>query len=387
MSHDAGMNISEVEQLGALLKRSSHDLKNVIAQLEKIVGAAGWVGPVSGRFKQQWWPNHRGALASASSMLAEFGELARSNAREQAQASAANAALAGGAVAGLTIPDMKPQSPSAGRLDTEAERLKLMSKADAYLNNPRMSRQFPLAMDQLREWRTRIGDDVPSEVEAAQLERYLAAIQLANYQVGIVRDAARLGFAEFVEMAKAAGSAATGSVGGDVTLIKGLTELVSERVDGFVESTVIDPAVDVTMDNMADYLAGSAARSFDEKLAGMAATAQSTDVVCFSDPSKLALGNYQTASLSIEQARITGDTADAFNPLTGDGSLIDSALRTGLKVLPGVGGAAGTALDLAGMAGSSAQASWRYEAGVMAFEVVAQQFTEFDRMTRDVFKL
>lgn len=103
MSHDAGMNIAEVEQLAALLKRSSQELHGVVTELEKIVGNAAWVGPVSSRFKQQWWPKHRGQLTAASGALAQFGDVARANAQEQRRASDA-----GTAVGSALLPPLLP---------------------------------------------------------------------------------------------------------------------------------------------------------------------------------------------------------------------------------------------------------------------------------------
>lgn len=103
MSHDAGMNIAEVEQLAALLKRSSQELHGVVTQLEKIVGNAAWAGPVSSRFKQQWWPKHRGQLTAASGALSQFGDVARANAQEQRRASDA-----GTAVGSALLPPLLP---------------------------------------------------------------------------------------------------------------------------------------------------------------------------------------------------------------------------------------------------------------------------------------
>lgn len=91
MTIDAGMNIAEVEQLAAILNEKSKQLQAVLGRIDRVVAIAGWVGPTSIRFKGQWWPTNRRSIAAAATGLSDFAKLALENARQQREASDAQA--------------------------------------------------------------------------------------------------------------------------------------------------------------------------------------------------------------------------------------------------------------------------------------------------------
>ena len=82
-----GMNVAEVESLGAKLKESASRLESWIGSLDQQVGSSPWSGADALRFRNDWWPRHKGHLLGAIGDLAGFGQSALNNAAEQRQAS------------------------------------------------------------------------------------------------------------------------------------------------------------------------------------------------------------------------------------------------------------------------------------------------------------
>lgn len=381
-----GADSDALDAAATQLDQAADQLDRSAGQLASTLRGLQWLGNVAVAFSDVWGSRHHPGMQRTAVFLRENAATLRRQARDQRAASGSDGAV--GTRPGFSVPAvMPPLSPSHGRRDSEEERQSLMRNMDAMLKNPRYLSEFPDAMAKLAAWRAEFGDRLPTEAEAAQLERYLAAIKLANYQVQIVRDASELAEGEFAEMVKAGGSALTGEVGGEFGVKAAITGFAKDQIDGLVDSNVMDPIYNHVAGSMADVLAGAAAGTFDAKLAAMFDSARSTNVVMNNDPSQLAFLNYETSASAIEVARATGDIADAFNPLTGDGSVVDSLLRNGLKMVPGAGQVASKTLDVAAIAGASAQAGYHYEAGVAALDVVMKQMSQFDQMTSDVFGL
>lgn len=86
-----GMNVEEVRRLGDDLARYADQLEQLATRLEREVANARWSGPNAERFKHVWWPKHRSTLRSTASALRGFGDSAKNNANEQADASNAGA--------------------------------------------------------------------------------------------------------------------------------------------------------------------------------------------------------------------------------------------------------------------------------------------------------
>ena len=261
------------------------------------------------------------------------------------------------------------------------------------LSSPTMEARFPKGLQMLKEWRESFGDRVPTPEEAAQFERYLAALAMANYQYAAVRDAAEMAIDQFTQMAKAAGDAADGVVGmaggpsgvAD-TVMGGATDILK----GAFDSKFVDPSLSAFGGMSATHFADVAAAGMDSQFADMLAHARGTTTVMHTNPIQLAYINYDAYSGALANAQATSDIADSLNILTGDGGVVDSALRTSLHAalhfVPG-GEAVGTGLDVASIAGSTAQAGYHYDAGVTALAAAMGAATEFTRFSTQTLGL
>lgn len=110
MAIDQGMNIAEVEALGATLRQSADNLDRFASILDTLVKSAAWQGPTAIKFKTQWWPQHRTRLRQIQSDVRGFSQSALNNAGEQRKASDS----AGSSVAG-------PSGVSSDRLSAITE--------------------------------------------------------------------------------------------------------------------------------------------------------------------------------------------------------------------------------------------------------------------------
>ena len=107
----------------------------------------------------------------------------------------------------------------------------------------------------------------------------------------------------------------------------------------------------------------------DAALVEMEARLRGQDAVGYVDPTKLITNQYQTYNDDGALAAHTAEYAEAFNPLTGDGSALDSALRGSLKVL--TGGTAAKVLDGLEVVGGGAQAAYHFRSGVESLHVAS----------------
>ena len=82
-----GMNVEEVQRLGADLQAKADEIRQVVSRINGLVQGVTWVGPVASRFKDEWWPGHQARLSSVAGDLHGFGQSALNNAAEQLEAS------------------------------------------------------------------------------------------------------------------------------------------------------------------------------------------------------------------------------------------------------------------------------------------------------------
>lgn len=84
-----GMEVDQVAAAGKALKDRSAEIDSVVAKLDGIVRTmpSVWDGPDSQQFVNDWWPDHKRMLVSASTRVAGLGQSALNNASEQREAS------------------------------------------------------------------------------------------------------------------------------------------------------------------------------------------------------------------------------------------------------------------------------------------------------------
>ena len=125
-----GMNVEEVQRLGADLQAKAEEIRQVVSRINGLVQGVTWVGPDASRFKDQWWPGHQSRLSAVAGDLHGFGQSALNNASEQLDASGGASTGGGGrSVPGSPVPGNPvpggPAQPGGGSLPgagrTEAE--------------------------------------------------------------------------------------------------------------------------------------------------------------------------------------------------------------------------------------------------------------------------
>lgn len=388
MSQMTGADADALDAAAEQLTLAADELDASASSLASTLGAVRWLGAVSIRFSDLWSSQHNPRMSKTSGFLRDAARDLRGQASDQRRAAESNGSPRTAPVAAAIAPGVT--APKPGRLETDAARQAILKRADTMLKNDRYLTQFPGAMAEVRRWRDSFGDRVPTEAEAAQFERYLAAIVMANYQVRIVTDAATLAMNEFTAMAESAEDAATGAMsvasGGDgIGRVPGaILGFAGDLIDGAVDSEIKGPLIDGAVSLTADQLGAVAASNMDAQLAAMAGQAHSTEVTMHNNPFAVAFTGYQASASQIEVAQATGDIAEAFSLLTGDGSVVDSALRNSLSALPGLGQTVSGVMDIGAIAGSSAQAQYHYEAGMMALEVAMGGMQNFANFTNNV---
>lgn len=84
-----GMDVDAVEAAGRQLQAKAQSIDAVVANLDKTVASLSgvWDGKDAHAFINEWWPDHRKALAAASTSVAGLGQSALNNASEQRKAS------------------------------------------------------------------------------------------------------------------------------------------------------------------------------------------------------------------------------------------------------------------------------------------------------------
>lgn len=80
-----GMDVDLVETASRELKQRASDINSLVGQIEGTVHhlLSIWDGPDAKTFVEQWWPDHKKQLLTASSTIEGLGQSAWNNAQEQ----------------------------------------------------------------------------------------------------------------------------------------------------------------------------------------------------------------------------------------------------------------------------------------------------------------
>lgn len=80
-----GMDADLVESASRELKARAGDINTIVSELDRLVNGllSIWDGPDAKTFVQQWWPEHKKQLVSASTTIEGLGQSAWNNAQEQ----------------------------------------------------------------------------------------------------------------------------------------------------------------------------------------------------------------------------------------------------------------------------------------------------------------
>lgn len=80
-----GMDVEAVESASKQLKARGADIDTLVANIDKLVhGLTGiWDGKDATTFVNDWWPQHKKSLLSASQNIKGLGQSAWNNAQEQ----------------------------------------------------------------------------------------------------------------------------------------------------------------------------------------------------------------------------------------------------------------------------------------------------------------
>lgn len=375
-----GADAEQLDRAASALSASADQLETESTSLHQVLKGVTWLGTIATRFLSMFEGQQQPQMRASAAFIRDAAASLRLQAAQQRRASAAST----GALRPITAATAPTRT---SRLDDAAFRKGLLTRADRMMSSATMQQRFPHGIALLQQWRDSFGDRVPTAQEAGQFERYLAALAMANYQYASVRDAAQMAFDQFTQMAKSADGAAKGLVGmagGPSGTAETLLGGASDLLKGAVESKFIDPALGALGGMTATHFADVAAAGMDAQLAGMLAAAKGTTTVMHTNPIQLAYINYDAYSGKLANAQASSDIGDSLNILTGDGSVLDSALRTGIHLVPIFGQAVGGVLDVGAIAGSSAQAGYHYSAGTAALSAAlgaASEFTRFSTQT------
>jgi hypothetical protein len=378
-----GADAAALDRAATELNAAADSLDTESAALHRALTGVAWLGAIATRFIALFEGQHRSRMHSTAGFLRDAANSLRVQAEQQRTASSGGS----GSAAPVIAPIVTPPAGSH-RLDGVEARKALLVKADNILKNTSFADHFPQGVEELREWRESFGDRVPTAAEAAQLERYIAALNMANYQYRIVHDAIQLSIDEFTAMARAAGSSIGGAAGLGPSSVAGtIVHGAADLFMGALDSKIYSPTLSNLSEMNATQFADRAAAGMDSQLAAMADHAKTSAAVMYSDPTKVAFTGYEASMSRIDMARATSDIAGAFDIATGDGSVVDSVLRTSLHLVPGVGQVAAGTLDIAAIAGSSAQAGYHAQAGAIALAVAVDASKQFSEFTANVVDL
>lgn len=380
-----GADAESLDRAVGALRLAADQLDADSAGLHKTLKGVTWLGAIATRFLALFEGQHQPRMHATAGFIRDAASSLQAQADQQRTASGATSGSVASGTVGLGTMAVAPST----RLDDETVRKGLLVKADKMLKNQSFQDRFPQGIEELRTWRQSFGDRIPTAEESAQFERYLAALNMANYQYRIVHDAAQMSLDEFTAMARAAGSSVGGAAGlGALSSVAGTILRGAADVSmGAIDSKVFSPTLSGLSELNATQFANVAAATMDGQLAAMVSHAKTTAAVMHTDPTKLAFTSYEVCSSKLDEARATGEIANSFDLLTGDGGVLDSVLRTSIHLVPGVGTVVAKTLDVGAIAGSSAQAGYHAQAGAMALQVALNASHEFTRFTTDVLHL
>lgn len=388
-----GANADELERLAAEFRRAADDLDRDGGLMTQLLNNISWIGDVAGKFLNGWSGVQLPKIGLSTRFLREAADDLERNAREQRGASEGGTGVVG-TVGGTESSSGGP--PRSDRLDTAEARAEVLGKAETWLRDGTTAQSvFPQTHRRLQAWLAELQTGDPSAQEVAAFDSYLAMLKLANIQRSVVADAATHAFEQFIESAKAGASSVEGLVGlpgeldGGLSATNELAERMFDQVisaaggevdgairDGLYAATGLTQAGPAAM--VARYMADA-----DAALIEMEAAFRSQDGIGHVSPTKLVTTQYDVFNGHGAMAAQKADYAEAFTPLTGDGSALDTALRGGLKVL--TGGVAAKALDGLAVVGGGAQASYHFQSGVESLSVassgVDSLYAAFDMVT------
>ena len=359
---DMAMYGADVVQLRTLAQRmdlASRSLDSIAASLHSQVQGARWEGADGVRFSSDWSRQYRPDLREVARRLDDAAKLIRRNATDQERASSS---------AG---PSTQSTVKRSDRLDPPTERRAELAKQGKYLANADIAREsLPNAFKKAQAWYDELIQGDPTAEEVAAFESYMAMIKLAHRQKEIVRMSAEHAYDQFVEAGKAGAGVIGTAVGAGDAPDGGLADQAFEKVLDMQRGDIADAATDPLQHAVgavgADAMVQNYLLDAHAMLADLEADFRAIDRVGFSDPDDLMNAQYSNYDGMREVAADKALLADAFTPLTGDGSHLDSALRGGLEIIGGP--AAKSALDGLGIVGGSAQAGFHVEGRSASFE-------------------
>ena len=79
----AGMNPDEMERVAHELARIADEMERSVAQVGARVTSAPWEGSDARRFKDQWWPEHRGNVVEVARGIRALAAAAMNEASQQ----------------------------------------------------------------------------------------------------------------------------------------------------------------------------------------------------------------------------------------------------------------------------------------------------------------
>jgi uncharacterized protein YukE len=378
MAINHGMNVEEIEAFGNRLQQHfATRLHGIADEIETVVGqtSTSWAGPDGERFRG-WWPAKRGMLRAAADDIHGFGQSALNNAAEQRMASGAESLSSGGGSVGV------PAAPGVStrrsdRLDSMEARHAVLDHEGKWLGAAGPTREFPDAMRLANEWHQELLAGDPTAAEVAGFENYMALIKVANLQRIVVRNAAEHAFEQFAASAEAGAGVMTAAPGlhengGGMLSERGsLGSAVFAEVLSFgggqVSSLVSASGVASLDGSGVDLVMGQYSADANASLVHLEGHFRATDSVGFGKPIDLANTQYEVYDGALNIAMSDADRADAFTPITGDGSVLDGALRGTLKVV--TGGTAAKALDAMEVVGGGAKAGYHFSSGVKSLQV------------------
>lgn len=360
-----GADAGQLRLLAGRFEQTADALEQTQAALRSHLHASPWNGSDADRFRGDWDTSHRSALAGAALCLRDAAGTLRRNADEQTAASAADSASISHAAAGSPSGSAPASEKRSTRLDTPEAQQQLLSRESIYLRNAGSRSQFPDAFARADEWLHELQSGTPSPEELASFEKYMILVKVANMQRSAVHDAATMAIDQYTQMAESAGGALSGGFGlhGDGDIVDGLISGAQGIATDAAKSAAIDPLIGAMTEYDAEALSQRYTAQADALLSQYAASHHGPSSIGFAPPGNIITPAIEAFNSRVDVIRSTADMAEAFTPLTGDGSVLDSGLRTIVSLAPG-----GTAIDVMGIIGDSAQAYYHYQAGTAALD-------------------
>jgi uncharacterized protein YukE len=365
-----GADTDQMTSAAQVLDQAASTIETRLIEIKGLADQLAWDGTDADSFRNDTATTQQGSGNAVAGLLRDCAQVLKKNAFDQEAVS--------GSLGGVSPPQSHGAAqttgsgsptpgPHAPRLASIESRAAVLSREGNYLRASGARSTFPGAFAGADEWLAKLKSGNPTPEEVQGFESYMAMLKLANMQRSAVRDAATLAVSEYVEMARSAGGAMGGASGmGDSP------ESVAKTIIGGMIDHGASVATDTAIDSVGGVEAGADAlverytSQADDYLQSLLGEAKGSQIVGFARPIDLTNGANTVLSGRVDLVNITVDKAAAFEPFTGDGSTLDSGLRTAMKV---VCPPAGKALDGLAIAGNSAQAVYHYQAATAALDI------------------